>query len=331
MAVVIPTVLRPSLLRAVRSVYGQDLKQRIQLLIGIDQRVSAEECLDTILRECPDHVALTILDLGHSTSVRHGGIYPNRYGGAIRTILSYAANSAYVAYLDDDDWWGHQHLSALLAAVVGKDWAFSHRWLVDPETGWPICRDEWDSLGPGRGIARERFGGFVSTSNLLLKKDACHFIFPAWSLSPFTDGSGEDILVFQKLMQQQHSWAASAEHSCFYELRREVQADAHHAREFAARGIRWIDQREQIGVIENLSAEALRLYHDGALDAAPQKCTSALSLHAHQAPSRGLQALVHWQSGDRAAALTSIAHAMAVDDRDPQIVETWRKLRAGPA
>ena len=51
----------------------------------------------------------------------------------------------------------------------------------DPETGWPICRDEWDSLGPGRGIARERFGGFVSTSNLLLKKDACHFIFPAWS------------------------------------------------------------------------------------------------------------------------------------------------------
>jgi hypothetical protein len=33
-AVVIPTVLRPTLLRAVRSIFRQDLKGRIQILIA---------------------------------------------------------------------------------------------------------------------------------------------------------------------------------------------------------------------------------------------------------------------------------------------------------
>jgi len=35
-AVVMPTLLRPSLERAVRSVFAQDLGGRIQLLIGVD-------------------------------------------------------------------------------------------------------------------------------------------------------------------------------------------------------------------------------------------------------------------------------------------------------
>ena len=184
-AVIIPTILRPTLVRAVQSVFNQDLRGRIQLLIGIDQRQGDSGCLETAVRECPGNVFLSVFDPGYSTSVRHGGIYSNRFSGALRTILSYAANSKYVAYLDDDDWWGRGHLSGLLSAIEGKDWAFSFRWLVDRETGWPICQDEWDSLGPGQGINRERFGGFVSPSNLLLDKEACHFVMPYWSLSPF--------------------------------------------------------------------------------------------------------------------------------------------------
>ena len=184
-AVVIQTVLRPSLLRAVRSVFDQDHAGRIQVLIGIDSHQGDASLLDTLASECPANVILTLLDLGYSTSARHGGIYNNCYGGALRTILSYAANSRYVAYLDDDDWWGRQHLSSLLSAIPHKDWAFSYRWLVDRETGWPICRDEWDSTGPGSGINLEHFGGFVSPGCLLLDKAACHLVLPFWSLSPF--------------------------------------------------------------------------------------------------------------------------------------------------
>jgi len=207
-AVVIPTVLRPSLLRAVRSVFNQSLAGRIQILIGIDQRQGDAALLDALSRECPANVTLTILDLGYSTSRRHGGFYANYYSGALRTILSYAANSKYVAYLDDDDWWGRQHLSSLLSAIAHKDWAFSYRWMVDRETGWPICRDEWDSMGPEAGINQQRFGGFVSPSNLLLNKDTCHFILPYWSQSPFADGIGEDRLVFQELLKHP-SWAST--------------------------------------------------------------------------------------------------------------------------
>jgi hypothetical protein len=38
--------------------------------------------------QSPSHVAVTMLDLGYSTSQRNGGLYPSRYGGALKTILS---------------------------------------------------------------------------------------------------------------------------------------------------------------------------------------------------------------------------------------------------
>jgi hypothetical protein len=37
-AVIIPTLLRPSLVRAVQSVFAQQFGGRVQILIGIDQR-----------------------------------------------------------------------------------------------------------------------------------------------------------------------------------------------------------------------------------------------------------------------------------------------------
>ncbi|MEI9981856.1 MAG: hypothetical protein WDN69_00740 [Aliidongia sp.] len=63
--------------------------------------------------------------------------------------------------MDDDDWWARGHLSSLRAAISGRSWAYSYRWLVDRDTGWPICRDEWDSVGVGQGINQQRFGGFA--------------------------------------------------------------------------------------------------------------------------------------------------------------------------
>lgn len=198
-AVVMPTVLRPSLARAVASVYDQEFSGRIQLLIGIDRPIGDAGLLDRLAAECPGHVALTVCDLGYSTSVRHGGLYPNRFSGALRTILSYAANSRHVAYLDDDNWWAPDHLAALKAAIEGADWAWSLRWFVEARTGEPICIDEWESVGPEAGIFLEKFGGFVDPSSLMVDKFAAHDILPFWSLSPFDDGSGEDRLVFAAL------------------------------------------------------------------------------------------------------------------------------------
>jgi hypothetical protein len=59
-AVVITSVLRPSLLAAARSVFRQGLNGRIHLLIGIDIARGERSLLDQIRAECPPHVSLTI-------------------------------------------------------------------------------------------------------------------------------------------------------------------------------------------------------------------------------------------------------------------------------
>ena len=312
-AVVIPTVLRPSLARAVRSVFGQDINGRIQILIGLDKPLGSPDILSGLAGECPPNVSLGLFDSGYSTSRRHGGLYANRYSGALRTILSYTANSKYVAYLDDDDWWGRAHLSGLVAAVSGKQWAFSLRWLVDPETGWPICPDEWDSLGPGRGINQERFGGFVCPSSLLLDKEACHFVLPYWSLSPFDDGTGEDRLVFKAL--QSFSHGASQRHSCYYELTRQAQAHQHHAREFAARKLSWINQPGQIQEIVQLRGEAKEALARGEALQAGLACRKALALNPYHAPSLRCLALAETLAGRPIEARECAARALAIDDR----------------
>ncbi|MDR3566854.1 MAG: hypothetical protein P4L43_02385 [Syntrophobacteraceae bacterium] len=326
-AVVIQTVLRPSLLRAVRSVFDQDHLGRIQVLIGIDTHQGDSALLDTLSRECPENVLLTLLDLGYSTSHRHGGFYFNHYGGALRTILSYAANSRYLAYLDDDDWWGRTHLSALLLAIREKDWAFSYRWLVDRETGWPICKDEWDATGPEGGINQERFGGFVNPSCLLLDKGACHFILPVWSLAAFADGSGEDRLVFRELLKR--PGAATGKYTCYYEMPCEVQRHEHHAREFAARSICWIRERSQIAAIARLVDEASTALERCDESFAASTCLRALTLNPHHPRALYLLALSKWRAGNRSDALSHISHALEVDDRDPDILSLWTEITGG--
>jgi len=315
-AVVITTVLRPSLVRAVRSVFRQDLGQPIQILIGIDKRLNDDGCLSVLTQECPPHINITIIDLGYSTSSKSGGLYSNNCGGALRTILSYAANGKYIAYLDDDDWWSRDHLSGLLSAIAGKEWAFSYRWLVDHETAWPICRDEWDALGPGRGINLERFGGFVNPSNLMIDKQACHFVLPYWSFSAFEDGTGDDRVVFDILLKN-YAWAASRKYSCYYDVPRDVQKHDHHAREFAARNITWIEDRAQIDTIVELLDEAKRALDAGSTEEAILACRRAIALNRYHAPSLHCLALSERQAGNREKYLACNAEASEMADGFP--------------
>jgi len=327
--VVIPTILRPSLLRAVRTVFAQDMSEPFQVLIGIDIPQGDPAIIDILRQECPSHITLTVVDLGYSTSTRHGGFYPNHYSGSLRTVLSYAANSRSVAYLDDDDWWAPNHLSSLVEAIDGRDWAFSYRWLVDRATGWPICRDEWDSVGPGRGINQERFGGFISPSNLILNKNSCHFVFPHWSLAAFTNGSGEDRLVFDELLKAP-SWASTGRYSCFYEVSEEVQTHAYHAQELAERGIAWNKNRSQIADISHHFSMAQEALEHGRMDAAAKAAGQALALNPHHAESLLCLALAEWANGNLSETAILLDHAMEVDGHNPAIAQSRQKFRALP-
>lgn len=288
-AVVMPTMLAPSLLRAARSVLRQDFAGRVQLLIGVDVRRGDPGLLDTIRAECPPHVTLTVLDLGYSTSVRHGGLHPNAFSGALRAILTYAANSRLVAYLDDNDWYGPDHLASLADAIAGRAWAFSHRWLADPHGGGVICRDEWDSVGPGAGINAAAFGGFCHPSTLMLDKLACHFAIPLWCNALFPDGSGEDRLVFEAL-HKNFSSRGTGEATCFCTLNEAAIRDAHHVAEFRRRGIHWPEDRTLLDGVAAHCAAAERCLAAGRAASAAGHCEAALALHPHHPAALGTAA-----------------------------------------
>jgi hypothetical protein len=213
-AVVMTTVVRPTIRQAVRSVFEQRLAGRVQLLIGIDRCEGDRALIEQLQRECPGHVAITLIDLGYSTSARHGGLYPSRFGGSLKTVLSYAANSRHVTYLDDDNWYAPDHLARLLAAVQGNDWAFSLRHFVDGKTGDLLCPDLWESTGPGAGVFAAIQGGFVDTNCYLIDKMACHEVFTEWAMTRHAAGTGGDRQIFARLKDR--PWGASGTPSLFY-------------------------------------------------------------------------------------------------------------------
>jgi hypothetical protein len=211
--IVMTTVVRPSIAQAVRSVFAQRFGGRIQVLVGIDQWKGERALLASLIAEAPSHVAMTVIDLGYSTSRRHGGSYPSDYGGALKTILSFAANSRHVAYLDDDNWYAPDHVTSMLEAVAGKAWGFSLRHMVDRQTGAHICPDTWESMGPGRGVYAEAQGGFVDTNCYVLDAQACYDVFPEWAMTRF-GGTGGDRQVLKLLAGR--SWGTNGRHTVYY-------------------------------------------------------------------------------------------------------------------
>ena len=115
--IVTVTVVRETLPQALRSVFAQKFAGRIQMLVGVDRWVGDRAMVEQLRAQAPSHVAVTLLDLGYSTSQRNGGLYPSHYGGALKTILSYVANSRCVTYLDDDNWYAPDHLATMLPAM----------------------------------------------------------------------------------------------------------------------------------------------------------------------------------------------------------------------
>jgi hypothetical protein len=216
-AVVIPTVIRPSLRRTVHSVFDQSFQGRVQILIGVDKAIGDRSILAEICAARPERMAVTIFDPGYSTSVRHGGLHLARDGGVLRTVLSYLANARMIAYLDDDNWWAENHLFSLYQAIRGVDWAFGLRWYVDPETSQPLCIDEWESVSPDRGVFAKRFGGFVDPNSLMIEKSKCEPVLRWWSIPLKGDDKAmsADRNVFGAL-RKNHTHAATGQATAYY-------------------------------------------------------------------------------------------------------------------
>ncbi len=218
-AVVMPTIVRPTVLAAVQSVFDQSSSIRIQLLVGIDAPLNSDRHLVELLRRTPSHVTAFLFYPGYSTSVRHGGPQLARDGGSLRSALTYLANARRVAYLDDDNWWHPEHLSTMLQAIEGHDWAYSLRWFVHHQSREPICPDIWESVGPGKGVWTDTFGGWVDPNCLMIDKIACDGAI-RWWCTPLTGdvkGMSGDRRVYDYL-QHQSSPGSTGRPTAFYTL-----------------------------------------------------------------------------------------------------------------
>jgi SAM-dependent methyltransferase len=227
-AVVIPTVGRSSLDRAVRSVYAQKFPGTIQILIGVDGSKREAGQFEELAHVAPPNCSLTVFDPGYSTSARRGGFVPSGTGGALRTILSYAAHSRLLAYLDDDNWWGPEHLATLVQAMAGHDWAYSLRWFVDAQTEMSLCIDRWESVGPDAGVFAKTFGGFVDPSCLMIDKVACEPVLRLWCsvLSGDKSGMSSDRPVFAYL--RSHGRSAGTGRATAYYVLNASDVNHHH-------------------------------------------------------------------------------------------------------
>jgi len=226
LAVVIITTCRESLLRSVRSVFRQTFSGRMQILIGVDcdphQRLHS--LLPPLVAECPGHITLSLINLGYSTSQRHGGPHASYYGGSLRSALTLLADSDIVVYLDDDDWFEENHCADILRAIEGKKWAYAYSIYADGNTGKGLCVDEIESVGVGKGIYAKDFGGFVRPSGLAINKLQLLHIVHLWSCAGFATGDGEDRLIFRHLRHEPHGCTERATVCCALDPR-----DALHA------------------------------------------------------------------------------------------------------
>jgi hypothetical protein len=224
-AVVIPTTMRPTIHRALRSIFSQQFDGRVQVLIGVDVPLGSRVALEETCREVPERQCVFCLYPGYSTSRRHGGQHASGDGGALRTVLSYLANSRFVAYLDDDNWWSNDHLSSMFQALSGAEWAYSGRWFVHPQSGRLICKDEWESVGPGQGEFQQ-FGGWADPNCIAVNKRVCEAVLPWWSIPVRNSESwrAADRNVF-RILSRKFSSQATGRYSVFYTVN---EADSLH-------------------------------------------------------------------------------------------------------
>lgn len=211
-AVVIPTVCRKSLVRCVRSVYQQTAGLRIQILIGVDcdPHGRSVEIYNQLSGELPPNCTLKWLDLGYSTSVRHGGVHASPFGGSLRSALTFLADAEIVMYLDDDDWLAPAHCAQILATIGQQKWAFAFSIYADGDTGEPLCVDEFESIGVNKGVFAERFGGFVRPSGMAINKLKLLHVVHLFSLTVHEKGIIEDRIVFNYLREQPHACTGKA-------------------------------------------------------------------------------------------------------------------------
>ncbi len=166
----------------------------------------------------------------------------------LRNIGIILSRGAYIAYLDDDNWWSRDHLEALCAILdnnVSIDAAYSWRIITD-ETGNPLPLEsylwrtrfnnnddifqkflEYDLVTQGQPQLRDTvIAGngdevfHVDTSELCVRREVHKTIRfeENFSLRQIIDGQGEDQIICEQMYRKGIEFKCSEKYSLFYRV-----------------------------------------------------------------------------------------------------------------
>jgi glycosyltransferase involved in cell wall biosynthesis len=210
-AVITPTIGNPQLERCIKSVAAQEAP-----------------CMHVIVSDGPQHHeevcrivsklrAKGILNLdNHRLLQLPFNTGANKMNGhRIYAAIPWLVNTDWVAFLDEDNWYEPNHISAMLQAVgtnaagsKGMEWVHSLRSICSDE-GHSLVKDCCESLGLLHPTW-DRPGHFCDTSTLMLRRSLACKLAPLWDVPLVADRYISAQLV------KDHMGTTSASHSLNY-------------------------------------------------------------------------------------------------------------------
>ena len=165
-AIVTPTIGKPELIDALKSVQKQTYKD-ITHYVFIDG-MEHEESIWKL--DVPENVKFIRLD----ENVGKGW-----YGHRVYAACSFLVNADVIIYLDEDNWIEPCHVEKLVGKInEGNDWAYSLRKIYDKD-GKYLCEDNCESLGKWPVYFDDKVF-HIDTSSFAIKRDVAVRIGHAW-------------------------------------------------------------------------------------------------------------------------------------------------------
>lgn len=200
--VIIPTTGADTLADAIGSVIIQTHKQTdCWVIIDGPQFEAAAKSI------CDRYKGIKTLTLLDNTG--GGGFYGHR----IYAAASFLINSDYVLYLDQDNWFGVDHVATMIDTIETKnlDWAYSLRRIHDKDGNF-LVDDNCESLGKWPIFLSDQHF-LVDTSCYCVKRDVITRIGGAWY-----GGYGNDRNFYAAMKHYFPNYGTTGRHSVCYRL-----------------------------------------------------------------------------------------------------------------
>lgn len=167
-AIVTPTIGLPCLEKCFDSVSKQTYANIVHHLF-VDGKSNLEKVQQMIAGKETSKYRLNVID---------ENIGKGWYGHRVYASCQFLVNQDLIIYLDEDNWLDSEHVSSLVSAIDGHDWAFSLRKIFDKDEKY-LCDDNCESLGKWPVYFDEKVN-HIDTSSFMVRKNIALNVGQYW-------------------------------------------------------------------------------------------------------------------------------------------------------